>query len=71
VAVFHQQRRQWLRRHVDASEGCTISQLFRERMPHGKAADCLIRVNRRPGPEGHVLQEKDRVSATLTNIEGA
>lgn len=56
---------------IEVPEGCTISQLFRERMPHGKPADYLIRVNRQPVPEGHPLQPNDRVSVTPTKIEGA
>ena len=56
---------------IEAPEGCTISQLFKDRMQHGKPADYLIRVNRQPAPEGLVLQEGDRVSVTPTKIEGA
>jgi hypothetical protein len=56
---------------IDVSDGCTISPLFGERVPHGKPADYLIRVNRQPVAEGHVLQEGDRVSVTPTKIEGA
>ena len=56
---------------IEVPAGCTISQLFRERMPHGKPADYLIRVNRQPVPEGHLLQDGDRVSVTPTKIEGA
>ena len=51
---------------IEVPEGCSISQLFCERMPHGKPADYLIRVNRQPVPEGHLLQEGDRVSVTPT-----
>jgi hypothetical protein len=56
---------------IEVPEGCTISQLFRERMPHGKPEDYLIRVNRLPVPEGLWLHEGDRVSVTPTKIEGA
>ena len=37
----------------------------------GRAADYLIRVNRQPVAEDHVLQDGDRVSFTPTKIEGA
>jgi len=56
---------------IEVSEGSTISQLFGDRMPQGKPADYLIRVNRQPVALGHVLQEGDRVSVTPTKIEGA
>jgi sulfur carrier protein ThiS len=56
---------------IEVPQGSTIAQLFQERMPHGKPADYLIRVNRQPVTEGQVLQEGDRVSVTPTKIEGA
>jgi sulfur carrier protein ThiS len=56
---------------IEVPEGSTIAQLFEDRMSHGKPADYLIRVNRQPIPEGHILQEGDRVSVTPTKIEGA
>lgn len=56
---------------IEVTDGSTMAQLFSERMPHGKPADYLIRVNRQPVAEGHVLQEGDRVSVTPIKIEGA
>jgi len=50
--------------HVEIAEGTTVERLFAERIPHGKPADYLIRVNRQPVPAGQVLQEGDRVSIT-------
>ena len=57
--------------HVEIADGTTVEQLFAQRVPHGKASDYLIRVNRQPVPAGQVLQEGDRVSITPTKIEGA
>jgi sulfur carrier protein ThiS len=56
---------------IEVPEGSTIAQLFQERIPHGKPADYLIRVNRQPVTAGNVLQEGDRVSVTPTKFEGA
>jgi sulfur carrier protein ThiS len=56
---------------IEVREGTTMSQLFNERVPQGKSADYLIRVNRQPVAADHVLQEGDRVSVTPTKIEGA
>ena len=57
--------------HVQIADGTTVEQLFAQRVPHGKASDYLIRVNRQPVPAGQALQEGDRVSITPTKIEGA
>ena len=57
--------------HIDVKEGATISELFEERIPHGKASDYLIRVNRQPTSRDYELQAGDRVSCTPTKIEGA
>jgi len=57
--------------HVEIADGTTVEQLFAQRVPHGKASDYLIRVNRQPVPAGQILQEGDRVSITPTKIEGA
>jgi hypothetical protein len=56
---------------IEVAEGTTMGRLFSERMPHGKAGDYLIRVNRQPVTADHVLQPADRVSVTPTKIEGA
>jgi|SRR5580704_14908521 hypothetical protein len=56
---------------IDVPERSTMGRLFQERVPHGKAADYLIRVNRQPVAAEHVLQEGDRVSVTPVKIEGA
>jgi sulfur carrier protein ThiS len=57
--------------HVEIADDTTVEQLFAQRVPHGKASDYLIRVNRQPVPAGQILQEGDRVSITPTKIEGA
>ena len=57
--------------HLEIPEATTVGTLFCEHVPHGKAADYLIRVNRQPAPANQVLQQGDRVSFTPTKIEGA
>lgn len=57
--------------HLEIPEATTVATLFCEQVPHGKAADYLIRVNRQPAPANQVLQQGDRVSFTPTKIEGA
>ncbi|SFJ51556.1 molybdopterin converting factor [Planctomicrobium piriforme] len=56
---------------IDVADGTTISDLFRQRLPHGRPQDYLIRVNRQPTTADAVLQPADRVSVTPTKIEGA
>ncbi len=56
---------------IEIAHGTSITQLFQERVPHGKSQDYLIRVNRQPTTADYVLQEGDRVSMTPTKIEGA
>lgn len=56
---------------IDVADGITVGKLFAERMPHGKAENFLIRVNRQPTTADYVLQPGDRVSITPTKIEGA
>jgi sulfur carrier protein ThiS len=57
--------------YVNASQGITVEEFFREQMPGRKPEDYLIRVNRQPVPRDYVLQENDRVTATPLKIEGA
>ncbi len=57
--------------YVEIQAGTTVQKFFAERVPHGKAQDYLIRVNRQPAAADQVLQENDRVSLTPTKIEGA
>lgn len=57
--------------YINVADGTTIEQFLAERLPHQKAGDLLIRVNRQPVPRDAVLKEGDRISATPTKIEGA
>jgi hypothetical protein len=57
--------------HIEVEAGTTVSQLFGQRVPAGKASDYLIRVNRQPTGADQVLQEGDRISFTPVKIEGA
>ena len=57
--------------YVQANDGTTVEQFFKDRMPGRNAEDFLIRVNRRPVTRDYVLQENDRVTITPTKIEGA
>ena len=57
--------------HIEIADGTTVEQLFQQRLPHGKPADYLIRVNRQPTSRDAVLQPGDRISITPTKIEGA
>ena len=57
--------------YIEVDEGSTVSALFDERIPGGRAEDYLIRVNRQPAAADHSLQPGDRVSFTPTKIEGA
>jgi hypothetical protein len=56
---------------IEVADGTSITQLFEQRLPYGKPADYLIRVNRQPVAADQVLHEGDRVSVTPTKIEGA
>ncbi len=57
--------------HIEVETGTTVSKLFTQRVPAGKASDYLIRVNRQPAAADQVLQEGDRISFTPVKIEGA
>lgn len=57
--------------HIEIADGTTVEQLFQQRVPHGKPADYLIRVNRQPTTRDAVLEPGDRISITPTKIEGA
>jgi len=57
--------------HIEIADGTTVEQLFQQRVPQGKPADYLIRVNRQPTSRDAVLQPGDRISITPTKIEGA
>lgn len=56
---------------IEVASETTVAALFAQRVPHGRAADYLIRVNRQPAAANQVLLEGDRVSFTPTKIEGA
>jgi sulfur carrier protein ThiS len=57
--------------HIEVEAGTTVSKLFAQRVPTGKARDYLIRVNRQPAAADQVLQDGDRISFTPVKIEGA
>jgi sulfur carrier protein ThiS len=57
--------------YVDIAEGTTVEQFFQEKMPHDKASDYLIRVNRQPVSRDMALKEGDRITITPLKIEGA
>ena len=57
--------------YVGVTEGTTVQQFFKDKMPGREASDYLIRVNRQPVPCDYVLRENDRVTITPTKIEGA
>ncbi len=56
---------------IEVADSTSIAQLFEQRVPHGKPADYLIRVNRQSVTANQMLREGDRVSVTPTKIEGA
>lgn len=56
---------------IEVADGCTVKQLFEQRMPGCKPENFLIRVNRLPTTAGQVLQPGDRISCTPIKIEGA
>lgn len=57
--------------HVEVADGTTIKEFLDERLENGDPSDYLIRINRQPVAEDHVLQLGDRVSVTPKKIEGA
>src|SRR5262249_25295866 len=57
--------------HIDVEPGTNITQLLKQRLPHCRPQDYLIRVNRQPVAHDEVLKEGDRVSVTPIKIEGA
>lgn len=57
--------------YVEVADGCTVMQLFQQRIPGGKPENYLIRVNRLPASSDQVLQAGDRISVTPVKIEGA
>ena len=57
--------------HVEVATGTSVQRLFEQRLPHGKPANYLIRVNRQPVSPDQMLQDGDRVSITPVKIEGA
>ena len=57
--------------HIDVSAGCTVQELFDERLDGESPEDYLIRVNRLPASSDQILHEGDRVSITPVKIEGA
>ena len=57
--------------YVDADANTSIDKFFSQKMPHEKAEDYLIRVNRQPVPRDYVLQDNDRITITPTKVDGA
>lgn len=57
--------------YKDFTDGITVGELFCQEMNDRKPNDFLIRVNREQVSMDLVLKEKDRVTITPTNIEGA
>ena len=57
--------------YINVEEGMAIEKFFKQKMPHEKAQDYLIRVNRQPVPKDYELKENDRVTVTPTKIDGA
>mgnify|MGYP000943484288 CR=1 FL=1 len=57
--------------YLEIPEGTTVAAFFAAQVPHGRAEDYLIRVNRQPAAADQVLHEGDRVTFTATKIEGA
>lgn len=59
-------------KHIELPDGMTMGELFTQHFNDtARAEDYLIRVNRLPAAQDHVLVEGDRVSVTPVKIEGA
>jgi sulfur carrier protein ThiS len=57
--------------YVDVTDGTTVEQFFKDKMPNCNSADYLIRVNRQSVPKNHFIQEGDRITITPVKIDGA
>jgi hypothetical protein len=57
--------------YVQVESDINVATFFKDRLPHGRPEDYLIRVNRLQAAADQVLQEGDRISMTPTKIEGA
>ncbi len=57
--------------YIEVESGTTVAKFFDQKMPGCSPRDYLIRVNRQPVPQDHVLQEGDRLTITPVKIEGA
>ncbi len=57
--------------YVQVEANTSIGKFFCQKMPHEKAEDYLVRVNRQPVPRDYVLQDNDRVTITPTKVDGA
>jgi len=57
--------------HKEIPDGWTVQKLFHEEIGEGKENNYVIRVNSAPATASRVLQEGDRVSFTMSKIEGA
>jgi hypothetical protein len=56
---------------IDVPGGCTLGQLFAQKMPGCHPDDYLIRLNRQPAASEEPLTDGCRVSITPTKVEGA
>lgn len=56
---------------LEIAADTTVAAFFAARLPEGRPADYLIRVNRQPVASKSLLRDGDRVTITPTKIEGA